>query len=136
MKDLVPKHPLKLHVRLPKYHSPRNTWRSKIRSAVREEMQDKGIHYTPKDKLEIYLRLYFREPDLLKIDVDNRLKDVMDALQGQVGGAGKKRRNTKMVIRNDSQIYRVTVEKAPPPKQSHDLGHLTIRKYRGPTYRP
>ncbi len=31
---------------------------------------------------------------------------------------------------------RVTIEKGLPPKQSHDLGHLTIRKYRGPTYRP
>ena len=98
-------------------------------------MQDKGIHYTPKDKLEIYLRLYFNEPKLHMSDVDNRLKDVMDALQGQIGGAGKKRRNTKRVIRNDSQIYRVTVEKALPPNQSHDLGHLTIKKYRGPAYR-
>ncbi len=48
-------------------------------------MIETKIRYTPKDKLEIYLRLYFREPDLSRIDVDNRLKDVMDALQGQVG---------------------------------------------------
>jgi len=99
-------------------------------------MIETKIRYTPKDKLEIYLRLYFREPDLSKIDVDNRLKDVMDALQGQIGGAGTKRRNTKRVIRNDSQIYRVTVEKSLPPGQSQELGHLTIRKYRGPSYRP
>jgi len=98
-------------------------------------MKEKGVRYTSKDRLEIYLRLYFREPDVSKIDVDNRLKDVMDALQGQIGGAGKKRRNTKRVIRNDSQIYRVTVEKGLPPKQSHDLGHLTIKKYKGPRYR-
>jgi len=131
----VAKRQLKLHVRLPKYHYPRNAWRREIRSAVRTKMKEKGVRYTSKDKLEIYLRLYFREPDVSKIDVDNRLKDVMDALQGQIGGAGKKRRNTKRVIRNDSQIYRVTVEKGPPPAQSHDLGHLTIRKYHGPTYR-
>ena len=129
------KRPLMLKVRLPKYHNPRNAWRREIRTAVRAKMKETNVRYTPKDKLEIYLRLYFKESDLSKIDVDNRLKDVMDALQGQVGGTGKKRRNTKRVIRNDSQIYRVTVEKAPPPKQSHDLGHLTIRKYRGPSYR-
>ncbi len=99
-------------------------------------MIETKIRYTPKDKLEIYLRLYFREPDLSRIDVDNRLKDVMDALQGQVGGAGKKRPRPKRILPNDSQIYRVTVEKALPPKQSHELGHLTIGKYRGPTYRP
>ncbi len=81
----MPKHPMKLRVRLPKYRYPRNAWRSKIRSAVREEMQDKGIHYTPKDKLEIYLRLYFDEPKLHMSDVDNRLKDVMDTLQGRFG---------------------------------------------------
>ena len=131
----MPKQPLKLKVRLPKYHYPRNAWRREIRSAVRTKMKEKGVRYTSKDKLEIYLRLYFREPDVSKIDVDNRLKDVMDALQGQIGGAGKKRRNTQRAIRNDSQIYRVTVEKGPPPGQSHDLGHLTIKKYRGPTYR-
>ncbi len=128
--------PLRLHVRLPKYHAPRNEWRREVRQAVRLRMREEKIRYTPKDKLEIYLRLYFNEPKLSLSDVDNRLKDVMDAVQGQVGGGGKKLRRTKRIIRNDSQIYRVTVEKAPPPKQSHELGHLTIKKYQGPTYRP
>jgi hypothetical protein len=98
-------------------------------------MKEKGIRYTSKDKLEIHVRLYFKEPKLSMVDVDNRLKDVMDALQGQVGGGGKKRPRPKKIIPNDSQIYRVTVEKGLPPGQSHDLGHLTIKKYRGPTYR-
>ncbi len=132
----MPKHPMTLHVRLPKYHNPRNAWRREIRTAVRDRMKETNVRYTPKDKLEIYLRLYFREPDLSRIDVDNRLKDVMDALQGQIGGAGTKRSRPKKILPNDSQIHRVTVEKALPPKQSHELGHLTIRKYRGPTYRP
>ncbi len=130
------KQPAKLKVRLPKYHNPRNAWRREIRTAVRDRMKEVNVRYTPKDKLEICLRLYFGEPDLSRIDVDNRLKDVMDALQGQVGGAEKKRRNTKRVIRNDSQIYRVTVEKGLPPGQSHEMGHLTIRKYQGPSYGP
>lgn len=132
---LVAKRPLMLKVRLPEYHHPRNAWRRAIRLAVRTGMKEKGIEYTSKDKLEIHLRLYFREPKLSMVDVDNRLKDVMDALQGQVGGGGKKRRNTKRVIPNDRQIYRVTVEKGPPPCQSHELGHLTIKRYKGPPYR-
>ncbi len=53
-------------------------------------MKAANVRYTSKDRLEIYLRLYFREPDLSKIDVDNRLKDVMDALQGQVECLGVK----------------------------------------------
>ena len=103
---------------------------------MRMKMKEEKIRYAPKDRLEIYLRLYFTEPDLSKMDVDNRLKDVMDALQGQIGGAGKKRPRPKKILPNDSQIYRVTVEKGLPPGQSHELGHLTIKKYRGPTYRP
>lgn len=130
------KQPLKLKVRLPEYHYPRNAWRREVRTAVRRRMKEKEIRYTNKDKLEIYVRLYFEEPKLSMVDVDNRLKDVMDALQGQVGRAGKKRSRPKQIIPNDSQIYRVTVEKSLPPWQSHDLGHLTIKKYRGPTYRP
>ncbi len=93
------------------------------------------MHYTDREKLEVRVRLYLNEPKLHMSDVDNRLKDVMDALQGQIGGAGKKRRRVKRIIPNDSQIYRVTVEKALPPKQSHDLGHLTIKRYNGPRYR-
>lgn len=129
------KQALKLKVRLPKYHNPRNAWRREIRTAVRAKMKETNVRYTAKDRLEIYLRLYFEESTLSLLDVDNGLKDVMDALQGQVGGAGKKRRRVKRIIPNDNQIYSVTVEKTLPPWQSHELGHLTIKRYRGPTYR-
>jgi len=58
-------------------------------------------------------------------DVDNRLKDIMDALQGRAGGS-KKIRRWAPIIPNDKQICRVTIEKALPPKQSKGLGHLVI----------
>ena len=66
------------------------------------------------------------------MDIDNRLKDIMDSLQGHVGGTGKKQRLLKPIIQNDSQIYRVIIEKGLPPRQSHGLGHLIIRKYKRP----
>lgn len=62
-------------------------------------------------------------------DIDNRLKDIMDALQGRAGGP-KSRKALTPIITNHNQIYRVIIEKSAPPKQSHGLGHLTIRKYR------
>lgn len=62
-------------------------------------------------------------------DVDNRLKDIMDALQGRAGGP-KKFRNHSPIIPNDKQIYRVIIEKAFPPKQSQGLGHLVIKRYK------
>jgi hypothetical protein len=62
-------------------------------------------------------------------DVDNRLKDCLDALQGCAGGS-KKRRSLDPIIPNDRQIYRVVIEKSLPPKQAKGLGHLTIRRFR------
>jgi|MudIll2142460700_1097286.scaffolds.fasta_scaffold00623_5 hypothetical protein len=51
-------------------------------------------------------------------------------LQGRMAGS-KKRGRLRPVIPNDNQIYRVTVEKSSPPKQSLNIGDdLTIRKYR------
>jgi len=97
-------------------------------------MKRTGIRYMGGDRLEIYVRLYFDTRKLSLMDVDNRLKDVMDALQGHIGGGRKKRRMAHAIIPNDSQIYRVTVDKGLPPGQSHGMGHLIIRKYRGPTY--
>ena len=62
-------------------------------------------------------------------DLDNRLKDIMDALQGRAGGS-KKTRRWLPIIRNDKQIYQVTIEKALPPKQSKGLGHLVITRHK------
>ena len=30
------------------------------------------------------------------------------------------------IILNDRQVYRVTIAKFSPPKQSHSLGHVTV----------
>jgi len=56
------------------------------------------------------------------------MKDIMDAMQGRAGGT-KKARTMAPIIANDSQIYKVTMEKRRPPKQSQGLGHLVIKKY-------
>jgi hypothetical protein len=124
------KRQIKLLVRLPEYKYPRNAWRVAIHKAVEEKMKETDIHYTAEDKLELTIRLYFDKTKLQFVDIDNRLKDIMDALQGHVGGTGKKQRALKPIIPNDSQIYRVVAEKGLPPQQSHGLGHLIIRKYR------
>jgi Holliday junction resolvase RusA-like endonuclease len=118
----------KLKVRLPKYVTPRWKWRRQIQDAVLAEQARRAISYSGSDHLEIRLRIYLEEPALSMHDVDNRLKDVMDALQGTVGLAGKKR--VRAIIPNDSQVWRVVVEKGPPPWQSHGLGHLVVRRYR------
>jgi len=93
-----------------------------------EACQQNAIRYLPDDKLELEIVLYLGSQELRFQDVDNRLKDIMDALQGRAGGT-KKVTTMAPIIANDSQIYKVTIEKRHPPKQSRGLGHLTIKSY-------
>jgi len=126
---------VKLKVRIPEYRRPRTAWRREIHRVVAEVLQQRRIRYSDRDRFEIVLRLYLSKSKLRLVDIDNRLKDVLDALQGHVGGAGRKHRMLKPLIPNDNQIFRVIAEKALPPKQSkHGRGHLTIRRYKGPNY--
>jgi len=120
---------LKLTLRIPPYERPRNKWRKKLHEVIRRKQRSSPVRYSENDKLEVEVRLYIKGAALTMHDVDNRLKDVLDALQGRAGGS-KKRRTLNPIIPNDRQIYRVIMEKGPPPKQSHGLGHLTIRKFR------
>jgi len=92
-------------------------------------IKDKGIKYTADLKLELHITLYLAEPHIRFHDVDNRLKDVMDSIQGRMGGS-KKKQLFERLIPNDRQIYKVTIEKKRPPIQSHGFGHLQIRKYK------
>ena len=119
-----------LKVRLPMYAYPRNAWRRKIHEAVSLALGKAAVQYTAKDRIDLSIRLYFEGAKLKIVDIDNRVKDVFDALQGHVGGTGKKVRALHPLIPNDCQIYRVTAEKCLPPKQSHGHGHLVIRNYR------
>ena len=118
-----------MKVRLPQYESPRNEWRKKLHASIMTAMKDKGIKYTADLKLEFHITLYLAEPHIRFHDVDNRLKDIMDSIQGRMGGS-KKKQLFKRLIPNDRQIYKVTIEKKRPPIQSHGLGHLQIRKYK------
>mgnify|MGYP001579338354 FL=1 len=119
------KRKFKLSVRIPQYQNPRNSWRKTLHTIISVAANDLGITYHPLDRLELKIKLYMDGAALSFHDIDNRLKDIMDALQGRVGGS-KKIRRWFPIIPNDKQIYRVTIEKALPPKQSKGLGHLVI----------
>lgn len=119
-----------VRVRLPMYAYQRNAWRRKIHKVVSDALEQAGIRYTAKDYIDLTICLYLEDSKLKVMDIDNRVKDVFDALQGHVGGNGKKVRALPALIPNDCQIYRVTAEKSLPPKQSHGYGHLIIRRHR------
>ncbi len=124
----MPKRRLSLRVRIPPYQAPRNQWRRLLNSEVRKRQVRRGIHYSASDRLEVQVLLYMDAVSLRFHDVDNRLKDILDALQGRAGGS-KGVRSMPAIIPNDSQIYRVTVEKRTPPPQSRGWGHLIIRSF-------
>ncbi len=59
-------------------------------------------------------------------DVDNRLKDVLDALQGRVGGTKAKKGQLPPLVPNDHQIFTAVITKAVPPSGASEGGWLTI----------
>jgi len=94
------------------------------------EMQSRQrVAYVATDRLEVRIQLYLDGASAVVHDVDNRLKDVLDALQGRAGGS-KAVRSLVAIVPNDRQIYRVIIEKSMPPWQSRGLGHLWVRKLR------
>jgi len=123
------KRPLKLNIRIPPYENPRNAWRKKLHKIVLKRQRRSPVRYLEDDHLEVAVRLYISGSGLSIHDVDNRLKDILDALQGRAGGS-KAKRTLLPIIPNDRQVYRVIIEKAEPPHQSKGFGHLTIRKFR------
>lgn len=125
----MPKPRQTLRIRIPPYQYPRTAWRRSLHAQLDAEATRRSVAYGPKDKLELIVVLYL---DALKLnfhDVDNRLKDIMDALQGRAGGS-KSTRPLRPIVPNDHQIWRVLIEKRLPPGQSHGMGHLVVRKFR------
>ncbi len=121
----MPKEAKKLKFRLPCYKSPRNDWRREINAAALSAQAEARVRYNTSDHLAVKVRLYMPNAELAANDIDNRLKDVFDALQGRAGGP-KAKRTLPAIIPNDNQIFRVEMEKAKPPKQSGGLGHVSI----------
>ena len=118
-----------LRIRIPTYQYPRNSWRRAIYAVVIRAARAEGVVFVPDDKLELNITLYLDDADLRYHDVDNRLKDIMDALQGRVGGL-KSKRQLEPIIPNDHQVFKVTIEKMPSPAQGHVMGHMIIKKYK------
>jgi hypothetical protein len=106
-----PRHKLKF--RLPAYVNPRNAWRKKIYASALAGVKKQGVSYAEDAKLSVEVRLYLRGRALEIHDVDNRLKDILDALQGRMGGS-KAVRKFVPIIQNDRQVYRVVIIKSSP----------------------
>ena len=72
---------------LPAYQRDRNQWRRNILDLVLKARRKAGVSYSPDDRFEVVVLLYLTKGKRHDIhDVDNRLKDILDALQGRFGG--------------------------------------------------
>ena len=122
-----------IRAKLPTYQKDRQEWRRKILDNVRQAAAKDGIKYDAAQTLEVEVILYMKSGKRHDIhDVDNRLKDILDALQGRFRGPlGKKRR----LIANDNKICKATIEKRPTPKvlnnEKKDTGgRIVIKPYK------
>ena len=119
---------LKLQVRIPNFETDAKAWRLKIHAAIEKAQAGRNIQYSKDDKLEVEICLYLQNPKLTRLDLDNRAKNILDALQGFVFDKGKGGRTR--IVPNDNQIYRLVVEKRLPPKANlNSLSTITIRRY-------
>lgn len=126
------KSPQTLEALIPTYQKDRRSWRKKILARVLRAGDFAGVHYGPRDRLEVVVLLYLKKGKRHTIqDVDNRLKDILDSLQGRFGGLKSARTKTRL-IENDNQVCRVVMEKQPIPKMFRNDagGRLLIRPYR------
>jgi Holliday junction resolvase RusA-like endonuclease len=119
----------KLKFRLPEYVNPRNAWRKKIYASALAAVKKQGVSYPEDAKLSVEVRLYLRGRALEIHDLDNRLKDILDALQGRMGGS-KAVRKFVPIIQNYRQVFHVIISKLSPQGQSHGLGHVTVKRIR------
>lgn len=114
-----------IKIRLPEYERKASLWRRAIHQELSRAYPTLDVVTDP---VELIVTLYFDDRRVHWNDVDNRLKDVMDALQGRLGGPKSLKLN-RQFIANDNQVCRVEIEKMIAPKQSHGKGHLVVRKY-------
>jgi Holliday junction resolvase RusA-like endonuclease len=121
----------KLTVRIPNFMKDSMAWRKAIHSAVVEAQDRSKVQYGSDTKFDVEVRFHLQDRKLTILDLDNRLKDVLDALQGFIGEKGKSRA-LRPIIPNDNQIYRLVAEKRMPPKVNRAaLSTIVIRRYSG-----
>jgi Holliday junction resolvase RusA-like endonuclease len=115
-----------IKIRLPRYERNRLSWRKAIHKKLVKASTN--IDIRKDDPIELIVTLYFDKLAVHWHDVDNRLKDIMDALQGRLGGR-KSIKPKHPIIPNDNQVYKVDIEKFVAPKPSLGKGHLVVKKY-------
>ena len=113
---------------LPAYAPPRNEWRRRVHAAVLEAQTFRGVGYRESDRLELRIVFMLGARSLDIHDLDERVKDIVDALEGRIAGRRSRRRIAPIV--GHDQIRRIVLEKDTRVPRGRPLGLLTIARYR------
>lgn len=113
---------------LPAYVPPRNEWRRRVHAAVLEAQTFRGVGYRESDRLEMRVTLYLGARELDVHEIDERVKDIVDALEGRIAGRRSRRRIAPIV--QSGQILRIILEKDARAPRGRPLGLLSIARYR------
>ncbi len=114
---------------LPAYAPPRNEWRRRVHAAVLEVQTRRGVGYREGDRLEVKLLLFLGGRPLAIHDIDERVKDTLDALAGRIAGP-RSRRRIAPIIPDADQVRRIVLEKSTRVLRRRPLGQITVSRYR------
>jgi hypothetical protein len=113
---------------LPAYAPPRNEWRRRVHAAVLEAQTFRGVGYRESDRLEMRVTLYLGARELDVHETDERVKDIVDALEGRIAGRRSRRRIAPIV--QSGQLLRIILEKDGRVPRGRPLGLLSLSRYR------
>lgn len=113
---------------LPAYVPPRNEWRRRVHAAVLEAQTFRGVGYRESDRLEMRVTLYLGARELDVHEIDERVKDIVDALEGRIAGRRSRRRIAPIV--QSGQILRIILEKDGRVPRGRPLGLLSLARFR------
>lgn len=116
-------------VALPGYTRPRNEWRRRVHASVLDAQTRRGVGYRDADRVEVRITLFLGERPLDLHEIEERVKDVIDALEGRIAGP-RSRRRIAPIIPSPDQIQRIVLERAGGRGRRGALGELAISRYR------
>jgi len=95
------------------------SWRKRV---WRELQKSEHIRF---GRAKVELRVWGYLPQ--RMDIDNCLKNIIDALQGAIGGSKPNRKKRFKIIENDNQVYRVVIQKK-DPKRGKSI-YIEVRRF-------
>ena len=99
-----------------------------MHAAVLEAQTFRGVGYRESDRLELRVSLFLGARALDVHETDERVKDIIDALEGRIAGRRSRRRIAPIVAAG--QILRLIIEKDARVPRGRPLGVLTLSRYR------